>query len=292
MLLGFAGMGPTEKLGRDQVFHLLRSPVRRGIIRLLGEESELSFTELRRSFPAISVGTLYYHLDLLERIVDQNSEKKYVLTEEGRRVLAEILRSEEAMIPVKASVQAQSGADTPVSFLLMRRLFSDISLRPVKYVASPFVACLSLALLAWASSSIQLLFFFVSVSAAPAFLYAVLAAVSLMGVYSLLNGLSYIFFRRSDGNLALLIATSVGFIPLMIYPLALFLSSVMIGQASFALSHLDIALTIISQGLAVLLISEGLSQAKGLRLERAALITLAAVFLNMLLLYFMGYVEV
>jgi len=125
-------MSPTERLGRDQVFHILRSPVRRGIIRILAEKSKLSFTDLRKTFPEISVGTLYYHLELLKQIVTQDSDKKYILTEEGRRIFAEVLRSEEAMIPVKTSIEAQAGTDPFASLLLLNRLFSDVSLSPLK----------------------------------------------------------------------------------------------------------------------------------------------------------------
>lgn len=285
-------MSPTEKLGRDQVFHLLRSPVRRGIIRILGEKSQLSFTDLRRVFPEISVGTLYYHLDLLDQVVAQNSEKKYILTEEGNRILAEILRSEEVLIPVKASVAAQSGADSAASYLLMSRLFSDISLRPVKYVFLPFLIFLSMTFLAWVSHSVQFLFFFISVNSAQAPLAAAYAGVSLLALFSMLNGLSFLLFKRRGGNVSLLIVSSVGLIPLVIYPVVVFWASSKIGQASLAKNPFNVVLVILTQILSVLLISAGLSHAKGLRLDRSALLTLLVVYINMILLYLLGYVEV
>ncbi len=285
-------MSPTEKLGRDNVFHILRSPVRRGIIRILAEKTALSFTDLRKTFPEISVGTLYYHLDLLNQIVAQGSDKKYILTEEGRRIFAEVLRSEEAMIPVKASVEAQSRRDSPVSLLLMNSLFSDISLRPLKYVALPFLIFLSMALLTWISHSIQVLFFFISVGGSQTLLPSISAGVSLLAVYSGLNLFALLIFRRREGNLSLLIATSVGLVPLIIYPSAVFLAAVTMGQAAFARSSFSTILTILPQVLSVLLISAGLSQAKGLRLDRSALVTLLVVYLNVVLLYLLGYVEI
>jgi DNA-binding PadR family transcriptional regulator len=285
-------MSPTEKLGRDHVFHILRSPVRRGIIRILGEKGQLSFTDLRKTFPEISVGTLYYHLDLLNQIVTQNSQKKYILTEEGKKILAQVLRSEEAMIPVKASVESQSKAESATSFLLMSGLFSDISLRPIKYIAVPFLIFLSLALLAWLSHSIQLLFFFIPVNGTQTILASISAGASLLGAYSILNVLTLLFYRRREGNLSLLIATSIGFIPLSAYPIALIVAAFTNSQAAFARSSLNILLTIIPQVISVLLISTGLSQAKGLRLDKSALIALVVVYLNMILLYFLGYIQV
>lgn len=285
-------MSPTEKLGRDHVFHILRSPVRRGIIRILGEKGQLSFTDLRKTFPEISVGTLYYHLDLLSQIVAQNSERRYVLTEEGKKILAQVLRSEEAMIPVKASVESQSRAESPASFLLMSGLFSDISLRPVKYIALPFLIFLSLAFFVWLSHSVELLFFFIPVNGAQTILASISAGGSILGVYSILNALTILFYGRREGNLSLLIATSIGFVPLIIYPLALSTAALINSQATFARGPLNIIITIVPQVISVLLISTGLSQAKGLRLDKSALIALIAVYLNMILIYFLGYFQV
>ena len=285
-------MSPTEKLGRDHVFHILRSPVRRGIIRILGGKGQLSFTDLRKTFPEISVGTLYYHLDLLKQIVTQDSEKRYTLTEEGKRILAQVLRSEEDMIPVKASVQSQAGAESPTSILLMSGLFSDISLRPIRYIVIPFLVFLCFAFLAWLSHSIELLFLFIPVNGMQALLASISAGVSLLGVYSGLNALTILLYRRREGNLPLLITTSVGLIPLMVYPLSLAVASLTHAQAAFAKSPLNLILTIISQAFSFLLLSAGLSQAKGLRLDKSAVITLVVVYLNMILLYLIGYVHI
>lgn len=285
-------MKPTEKLGRDNVFHILRNPVRRGIILILGEKGQMGFTDLRKTFPDISVGTLYYHLDLLNQIVTQNTGKKYILTEEGKKVFAQVLKSEEHLIPVKTSVEAKAGVESPISFFLMSRLFSDISLRPNKYLATPFLAFLSLAFLAWLSHSIELLLFFIPVSGAQSLLVISSAGASLLGVYSEVDALTFLFYRRREGNLALLIATSVGFIPLVIYPLALYFAALLNDQAAFARSPFNLILTVFPQVFAVILISAGLSQAKGLRLDRSALIVLVVVYVNLILLYLLGYVQV
>ncbi len=284
-------MSPTEKLSRDHVFHLLRSPVRRGIIRILGEKGQLGFTELRKTFPDISVGTLYYHLDLLNQIVTQSHDKKYVLTEEGKKILAQVLESEENLIPVKASVEARSGVESPISFLLMSGLFSDISLRPIKYITTPVFVFISFAFLAWFSHSIELLLFFIPVSGAQAFLVLASVGASLLGVYSEVNALTFLLYRRREGNLSLLIATSVGLIPLMIYPLAAYFAVLLNNQAAFARSPLNIVLTVAPQAFSVILISAGLSQAKGLRLDRSAMIVLVVVYLNVILLYLLGYAQ-
>ncbi len=285
-------MSPTEKLGRDHVFHILRNPVRRGIISILGEKGQLGFTDLRKTFPDISVGTLYYHLDLLNRIITQSPEKKYILTEEGKRIFSQVLKSEENLIPVKASVEAQVGVESPISFLLMPGFFSDISLRPIKYVATPFLVFISFAFLAWLSHSVEVLFFFIPVNGTQALLVSASAGASLLGVYAEINALTFLFYRRREGNLSLLITTSAGLIPLLTYPLALYVAALMNDQAAFARSLLNMILTVAPQVFSVILITAGLSQAKGLRLDRSALIVLVVVYVNVLLLYLLGYLQV
>jgi len=58
---------------------------RRRIVRLLGERGALSVSELKREMK-ISTGSLYHNISLLGDLVGQEKDRKYVLTERGRRV--------------------------------------------------------------------------------------------------------------------------------------------------------------------------------------------------------------
>lgn len=283
-------MSSPGKLGRDEVFHLLRSPIRRGIIRTLGENSELSFTELRKTFPDISVGTLYYHLDSLSQVVSQNVQKKYILTEEGKHLYSEILRSEETMLPVTGSIRQQPSRTGALQFTALSRFFADVSLRPAKYIFAPFIAFLVMTLVSFASHSVQILFFFVRVSGVPTYLFVTWSAGSIMGIFALLDALTLAIFRRKGGETGLLIITSIGLTPLVIYPVASLLANASIGPAQFARSPLDALFMILSQGATVLLISAGMSYAKGLRMDRTAIVCLLAIYMNILLLFGLGFI--
>src|SRR2546425_564375 len=66
-----------------RIYAALGNPYRRKIVDLLKTRGRLGFKELHEGL-GISVGALYHHLEMLEGVVGQDSDKKYVLTDQGR----------------------------------------------------------------------------------------------------------------------------------------------------------------------------------------------------------------
>lgn len=69
----------------ELIYEVLGNPNKRRIIEFIGNRGRVSFTQLRRSLK-MSVGNLYYNLDHLKGLVYQCEDKKYALTEEGKKV--------------------------------------------------------------------------------------------------------------------------------------------------------------------------------------------------------------
>lgn len=69
----------------EQVYMVIGNPYMRAIIRKLGEDGEVSFSELKNAV-GTSTGNLYYNLDKLSGFVSKNERRKYVLTEKGLRL--------------------------------------------------------------------------------------------------------------------------------------------------------------------------------------------------------------
>lgn len=63
------------------------------MVQLLREKRKIGFKELHQALK-ISVGALYHHLDMLEGIVTQDPDRKYVLTDQGRSVVETLSISE------------------------------------------------------------------------------------------------------------------------------------------------------------------------------------------------------
>ena len=78
----------------DEVSHfftMIGHPLRRKIIKYLGENGQGGFTDLK-AYLDVSTGTLYYQIDFLAELIEQDATKKYRLNEKGKfayRLLSE-----------------------------------------------------------------------------------------------------------------------------------------------------------------------------------------------------------
>ncbi len=77
----------------EDLFRLLTHPTRRKIIRLLGEKGYATFTTLSKIEPR--VGLLYYHLNAMKPLIQQDKKKRYVLTELGQKIYKSLIMKEE-----------------------------------------------------------------------------------------------------------------------------------------------------------------------------------------------------
>jgi hypothetical protein len=75
----------SQNIGQEVVFEILSNPVKRSILRILGERGEVSFTELKTELKT-STGNLYYNLDGMAGFVTKNEKRKYMLTEKGQKL--------------------------------------------------------------------------------------------------------------------------------------------------------------------------------------------------------------
>jgi DNA-binding transcriptional ArsR family regulator len=72
----------------DRSIHkILNEGTNRKILALIDENSGLSYTDLMEKLEVISEGLLNYHLKTLDKLLSQNDENQYVLTEKGKFAL-------------------------------------------------------------------------------------------------------------------------------------------------------------------------------------------------------------
>jgi len=74
-------------------YWLLGNPIRRKILLLLAERKSMQPTKLKEELN-ISYGTLYYHLELMEKYIEREKDKKIKLSPEGWRALTLIEETE------------------------------------------------------------------------------------------------------------------------------------------------------------------------------------------------------
>ena len=81
----------SEKRGK--VYHALNHPIRREIVKLLGTRGRLGATDFKEILN-IGPGKLYYHLENLGSLIEQDHERKYKLSEEGNEAYQILISGE------------------------------------------------------------------------------------------------------------------------------------------------------------------------------------------------------
>ncbi|MDJ0270231.1 MAG: helix-turn-helix domain-containing protein [Aigarchaeota archaeon] len=129
------GLGEDERNGDLNYFNALRNPIRRRILQLLYENGEMSASALKRAL-SVSMGTLYYHLDILRPFLRQTSQKRYALNELGVQAIV-------GSVPVQPIVEPREPRYVRVAkALALSPLLDRAGARPA--LALPIAATLAL----------------------------------------------------------------------------------------------------------------------------------------------------
>ena len=272
---------PGENISR--FYSALSNPYRRQIVQLLREKRKLGFKELHQALK-ISVGALYHHLDMLEGIVAQDPDRKYVLTDQGRSAVETLSISEEKI----TAGHVQPSEETRLGFvseevLLGRTLLNYLNADPIRSLP---LAILIVAFGGWISSQTRLepllLFYLSPPSGTVSALFLLMFPIGWLVTFLMADILSTFVFHRRGDDLRLLNGTAFAMLPLLIVP-SLF-SLVQLLSPGKSVGFTAILLPIVLQAWVVCLLASAVSISKGLKLERAALISLGVVYMNILVL--------
>jgi len=161
--------------------------------------------------------------------------------------------------------------------LFGRSLFRFIDRQPV---ASLPLSVLIVTLGGWLSSQTglePLLLFFVSPSSGTnMLLFMVLFPLGWLGTFAISEALSVGLFHRKGGRLRLLTSSAFAMLPLLVVPGIFYLLGLSPGTTSLYL----VLVPVVVQAWVMCLLSKAIMFSKGLGMERAGLISLAVVYLN------------
>ncbi|MEM3694741.1 MAG: winged helix-turn-helix domain-containing protein [Candidatus Bathyarchaeia archaeon] len=270
----------TEDLSR--YYTLLRDPARRKIIEILGTQEKIGFKELREAL-GLGVGTVYYHLDMLSDFITQDKQRKYRLNDRGQ-ALYKVLK--EGNVP----------ASLEIGEALSHRFAKWIFLSPVfaKTVKPLVFLPLALAILllgGFGAASAGLdsaLFFYFPYSAYDFTSLIALYIFNWIGLFLFTEMLALLIYRRVGNDLQLLTCLLLASLPLAIFPYVYpFTSEIFLIIVGLKISVSTIILFIL-QIWTLLLVSAALCFGKGLRLDKAIVISLTAIYINMAMLFFTG----
>jgi DNA-binding transcriptional ArsR family regulator len=273
----------TKEIDIFRIYKLLDHPIRREIIELLGERERVGFKEFTERLQ-INVGTLYYHFDILRGLITQDQDRKYVLTDLGKMAY-QFLTSKKGQL-MEIEVKEKAKIARPHSRIVNNvkavfwpsGLFLSLYQSPKRHLAD---IILIIAFGGWIMYEARLepaLFFF---DFGKSLLLEMAVARLLIGLLVILivsEVMSRFFFQRSGGNLSLLIGASFSLLPLFVFP-GLFLLERwnLIPPINMPWSSV---LQLFFQVWSLCVLSCAISLSKGLKTEKAVVISLLLIYLN------------
>ena len=256
----------------SRYYTLLRDPARRKIIEILGVQEKIGFKELREAL-GLGVGTVYYHLDMLSDFITQDKQRKYRLNDRGQ-ALYKILK--EGNVPATLEI-SEAFSHRIAKWLFLSPVFAK-TVKPLRFLPVSITMLLMGALgTAYAKLDSALFFYF------PYSTYSFTSIIVLyffhwIGLFLFAELFTYLLYRRVGNDLQLFMCLALATFPMAIFPyIYLFISDIISQYVLFLL-----------QIWSLLLVSVALCFGKGIRLDKAIVVSLTAMYLNMVILFMIG----
>ena len=252
---------------------LLRDPARRKIIEILAEHGKAGFKELRQIL-GLGVGTVYYHLDMLSEFITQDKSRKYMLNNRGRLLYRSMKEGK-----LSSTLYAKSTfSDKIGKWIFLSPIFIK-TIRPERMLPiSILIYILGGVGCALADLRPFLFLYDFSYGAYEFEKTVIIYLIGWIGLFLFTDILTYILFKRVGGELQLFTCIGLASLPLAIFPYFAMLLSFQIAR------YIQIAF----QAWSILLVSAAISFGKGLRLDKSIIISLIALYLNVMILVLMG----
>jgi len=265
------------------------------IIELLAV-SPLSWKELSSEL-GVRTGSLYHHLDTLERIVTRDPERRYTLTRLGQEIYLELNDAKktpaQSMRGIEKAMSKRTLGGLTREVFVPRALIEPItSSRSRSLVALVAVSAAVLGLLLYSGEELILFSF----SPASSMLYSVSTyIVSLVALAAVAYIALAIVFKERGDPLILFTSTALSFIPLCLFGAALHIALAGSSPASTAFPLSAFADTTVVtvvfaffQAWGAGVIGAGMSVASGLRVEKTLVVSLVVLYATMVIFLLQG----
>ncbi len=261
----------------SRLYTMLGHPLRRSIVRTIGEADSASFTDLRAKL-RVSVGTLYYNIDLMDDLITQDEQKRYTLSSKGKAAYRLLIESEEKLASM--GVKGEKGLAwlrCLSSALTMQSLFSYLYESPKLLLPSAVTIMVYGMWITYQARLLPVLLLYTEKPILP-WIYAPILFVAGWIVINLLgNIVPFILYgRQREGVGRLLIGSCYALLPSLALP------SVWTACTFFYIKLSLMAAQVImlaSMGYSLCLLTTAVSMAKGVRTERAAIVSMVVLYL-------------
>ncbi len=264
----------------DEVSHfftMIGHPLRRKIIKFLGENGHGGFTDLK-AYLNVSTGTLYYQIDFLAELIEQDEAKKYRLNEKGKFAYQLLSESYEKLTSSRFVKRDRTAAGYVTLWLIGWQFISNLYARP--RFASLFAAMVLLygSLVAYMSGLYPLIFIYVNNIPIPTLYIPLLFILGYLLINALANLLSYVAYRTPGGAKPLMLGSAFALAPSLITPTAYIIAE---GFQTHLTSLQIQILMLIGVGFSLGFLTSAISLSKGLATEKAALLASIALYVSL-----------
>lgn len=260
-------------------YYALSHEIRRKIIKLIGENQNISFTKLKKEL-GVSTGTIYHHLDTLSELIKQKKDKKYYLKELGVYAYKSLKNNIET---IKTPDFTHREFKSPI----LRKLMKITSKRFIQFekgdkkltiIISLFILITGTILCGLNNFYSIFLFFIDSGQNFMDFFLQTLISfnfiLNFFVFFIIIEGISQLFYKKKENTLDFLIS-----FPIIQFPMVFYLISHLFFKLfnilNFSIFNLlDKILLIVFQVWSLWLLSYSLSVKKGLKIESSLIISL------------------
>jgi len=267
----------------SRYYTLLRDPARRRIIEILGTREKIGFKELRETL-GLGVGTVYYHLDMLSGFLKQDKQRKYRLNDRGKMLYRTL--KEGNITPTLEMSEAFS--HRLAKWFFLSPVFAK-TVKPLRFLPVSIAILLVGALgAAYAQLDSALFFYF------PYSTYSYATAITLhffnwIGLFLFAELFTYLLYRRVGNDLQLFACIGIASFSLTAFPYAyLAVQSFFPGLSQATFYMITQGILLVLQIWSLLMVSAAFCFGKGLRLDKAIVVSLTAMYLNIASLFVLG----
>lgn len=265
---------------KDVIDAVVSKPNRLAIVKLIGEKGEVSFKELKASMN-LGVGTLYYHLDGLANLVTQNKNREYILTEVGARVYDSV-KSMDSVPPLASRRLFPGAAGVAREILFLESQVERLSSDPFSNLNVVLGIVLVGALLS-ASARIEPAIFFFR-SAGPAAQTGLVAyLVSWLVIFLICATLPGLLWKSQRNPLGVAMAAAFSLLPItfsVLLDMVRVVFRIRVLDPLYATPY-SIFFQILLVVWAAYILTLSLRSAVNLNLEKAMVVTLIVILINL-----------
>jgi DNA-binding transcriptional ArsR family regulator len=281
-----------EALDPARVMRIVNHPVRMRIIELLAVKP-MSWKELSTEL-GVRTGSLYHHLDTLERIVTRDSQRRYTLTPLGREIYAQLNDEKktpaQSMQGIERAMKKRSLAGVLRDILVPRGLIVSLtSTRKRSLTTLVLLSLLAVGLLLFSGDEL-ILFSFSPTDSALLSVSTFVASLVVLVVVAY-AALAVAFKERGD-VMTLFASAALSFIPLCLFGALLhYAGPAIFGSSSLSFlggSTMATVMFAFFQAWGAGFVGAGMSVASGLRVEKTLIVSLIVLYATMLIILVQG----